>query len=71
MHNTLSDITIDDLKEIIEETVEKKFYEILNDDDLGLKLKETVKQRLRYQEEMILQGSKGRNFDEVLNEIGI
>jgi hypothetical protein len=43
----LSRMTAEDLKEIVEEAVEKKLYEFAQDPDKGLRLKPEVRKRLR------------------------
>jgi len=43
----VTDLSIDELKQLIREAVEEKFREILFDPDNGLELKEEVEQRLK------------------------
>jgi hypothetical protein len=44
---SLSRLTAEDLKQIVEEAVEKKLYEIVQDPDLGLKFRPEVRKRLQ------------------------
>jgi hypothetical protein len=43
----VSDLSIEELKELIREAVEEKFREILFDPDNGLELRDEVEQRLK------------------------
>ena len=43
----VKDLTVEELKILIEETVEEKLQEILGDPDSGLELTEETKKRLR------------------------
>ena len=43
----LSRMTAEDLKAIVEEAVEKKLYEFVQDPDKGLRLRPEVRKRLR------------------------
>lgn len=43
----VTDLTIDELKELIREAVDEKFKEILFDPDSGLELRDEVEQRLK------------------------
>jgi hypothetical protein len=44
---SLSRLTAEDLKQIVEEAVEKKLFEFVQDPDKGLKLRPEVRKRLR------------------------
>jgi ABC-type glutathione transport system ATPase component len=55
----LSRMTADELKEIVEDAVERKLYEIIQDPDEGLKLKPEVRKRLRSTLEAERKGEKG------------
>ena len=43
----VTELTTDELKKLIKETVDEKFREILFDPDDGLELRDEVKQRLK------------------------
>jgi hypothetical protein len=43
----VSDLTIEELRQIIKEIIDEKFRELLFDPDEGLELKEEIEQRLR------------------------
>jgi hypothetical protein len=43
----VKDLTVDELKDLIEQTVEQKLLELLGDPDEVLELREEVKARLR------------------------
>ena len=47
MSARVAELTVDELKQIIEEAVEQKLEEMLGDPDEGLELREEIKARLR------------------------
>ncbi|MBC7228600.1 MAG: hypothetical protein H5T61_15435 [Thermoflexales bacterium] len=46
-HTTVADLTVDDLRKLIRETVIQAFYEILSDPDEGLELRDEFKLELQ------------------------
>ena len=48
MSMRVAELTVDELKQIIEEAVEQKLSEMLGDPDEGLELCEEIKVRLRH-----------------------
>ena len=44
---SLSRLTAEDLKQIVEDAVEKKLFEFVQDPDFGLKLRPEVRKRLQ------------------------
>ena len=55
----LSRMTAEDLKQIVEEAIEKKLYEIVQDPDAGLRLRPEVRRRLRNTLRAERRGAKG------------
>ena len=55
----LSRMTAEDLKQIVEEAVERKLYEFVQDPDTGLKLRPEVRRRLRNTLRAERKGAKG------------
>ena len=67
----LSRMTAEDLKEIVEEAVERKLYEIIQDPDKGLKLKPGVRQRLRNTLKAERTGERGISAANVAKRLGL
>jgi len=53
----LSRMTAEELKEIVEDAVERKLYEIIEDPDKGLNLKPQVRKRLKSTLNRLLKNS--------------
>ena len=71
MDSLVSNLTIEEFKDLIETSVEKKIAEFFQDADFGLDLKESIKKRLLEQRQDIQKGDYGRDLNEVLQEMGI
>ena len=67
----LSRMTAEDLKEIVEEAVEKKFYEFVQDPDKGLRLKPEVRKRLRRTLAAERKGKRGLPASQVAKKLGL
>jgi hypothetical protein len=68
---TLSRMTAKELKEIVEDAVERKLYEIIQDSDKGLKLKPQVRERLRTTLKAERRGEKGISAAQVAKKFGL
>ena len=55
MSTTVAELTVDELKEIVQEAVEQKLTEMLGDPDEGLELREEITVRLRRSLEPVLE----------------
>lgn len=66
----VKELTVEQLKKLIEETVEEKFEEMLGDPDEGLELTEETKKRLR---ESLSQMKRGEVIpvEQVAKELGL
>jgi len=62
-------MTKEELRGMIEETVEHKLLEILGDPDEGLK--EAVRDRLLRQREALRAGEQGQPFSDVVRQLGL
>ncbi|GIW54441.1 MAG: hypothetical protein KatS3mg082_0845 [Nitrospiraceae bacterium] len=71
MAATLSRMTKDELKELIEATVERKLRDLLGDPDEGLVLKKAIRERLRRQKRAVAAGQRGESFAEVARRLGL
>ncbi|RME59184.1 MAG: hypothetical protein D6790_10970 [Caldilineae bacterium] len=65
----LSELTTEELQELIESIVERKLLDLLGDPDEGLLLSDAVKQRLMRQREEVQSGERGRPLEAILNEL--
>jgi hypothetical protein len=68
---TVSRMTAEELKEIVEEAVERKLYEIVIDPDKGLRLKPAVRKRLRETLKTQRKGEKGIPARQVASRLGL
>lgn len=72
---TIKDLTIDDLKSLIQDTVkatiEQTLDEYLEDSDFKQALKPEVKQRLIESQQKTETGEKGISLTEVINQLKI
>jgi hypothetical protein len=73
--NTIVQMTQDEFKEmlesVVEETVERKLIEILGDPDEGLEIQSEVRKRLLRQRQEVMDGERGRPFEDVVRELGL
>jgi hypothetical protein len=67
----VKELTVEQLKALIEETVEEKLQEILGDPDEGLELREEVIQKLKTSLSAMKRGEKGIPIGQVAKEIGL
>ena len=70
MENTVSQMSVSELRELISEVVEEKFAKYA-DADYGLELREDFVERLHRQSEAVRRGERGIGLDELLTNLGI
>ena len=70
MAKTVAQMTTDELRILLEELIERKLMEMLRDPDAGLELRPEFEQRLRKLDQRVRTGDRGRDFDEVMGELG-
>jgi len=68
---TVAEMTQEELREMIETTVEEKLLELLVDPDEGLVLQETIRERLLQQKQAVANGERGEAFDDVIRRLGL
>lgn len=68
---TVAEMTVDELRSLIENIIEDKLAELVRDPDHGLELREEFKQRLRRTLEAEKQGVPGIPAEEVAKEFGV
>ena len=71
MQTLVSELTVDELSRIIEKAVEKKLMAILEDKDAGLKIKDSVRQRLLSQSINTKKENYGHSLEEVVQQLGL
>ncbi|MCC7355673.1 MAG: hypothetical protein IT330_18180 [Anaerolineae bacterium] len=71
MNNTVAQMTKEELREMIEESLEQKLLEILGDPDEGLELRKSVRERLLRQKEAVAKGERGELLEDVVKRLGL
>jgi len=71
MSARVAELTVDELKQVIEATVEQKLLEMLGDPDEGLELREEIKTRLLRTLQAEQTGARGIPAQEVASELGL
>lgn len=65
----VADLTINELEQIIENAVERTFFQLFNE-GRDTNTKPEILNRLRQQKSSVNNGNFGRSFDAVVNELG-
>lgn len=68
---TITQMTKEELKELIESIVEQKILELIGDPDEGLFIKEDLVRRLKRQREQVAKGTRGKPLEDVIKELGL
>ncbi len=68
---TVAQMTKDELREMIETTVEQKLLELLGDPDEGLPVRKAVRDRLLRQKQAVAGGERGEQFEDVVRRLGL
>ncbi len=68
---TLARMTADELREVVEDAVERKLKELLNDPDKGRALRSAIQRRLRRSLLASRQGERGIPASQVARKHGI
>jgi hypothetical protein len=69
MANTVAQMSKQELKEWIDSAVEEMLLELLGDQDEGLELAQSVRERLLRQKEAVAAGQRGEVFDNVVRRL--
>jgi len=67
----VKELTVEQFKDLVQEAIEEKLEEIIGDPDLGLELREEIKERLRSSLAARQRGEKGIPMDEVARRAGL
>jgi hypothetical protein len=68
---TVAQMSKDELKELIETSVEQKLLELLGDPDEGLEIRKSVRDRLLRQKKAVAAGERGEPFEDVVRRLGL
>ena len=71
MSARVAELTVDELKQIVQEAMEQKLSEMLGDPDEGLELREEIKARLRRSLEAERRGARGIPAQEVAAQLDL
>jgi hypothetical protein len=66
MGTKVAEMTKEDLREMIEKTVEEKLLELLGDPDEGLPIRKAVRDRLLRQKRAVAAGERGEPFQKAV-----
>lgn len=67
----VNELTMEQLKALVEEMIEAKLEEYLGDPDEGLELREEVKARLMDSLAAVERGEKGIPLEQVVKKLGL
>ncbi len=71
MSSTVAEMSRDELREIIESSIERKLNEFFSDPDAGLETNEYLRKQLLRQEEDFEQGQRGKAFTDVIAHLDL
>jgi hypothetical protein len=69
MNTTVARMSKNELKKMIEITIEQKLLELLGDPDEGLEMKKSMKARLLRQIKSVKKGERGESIDTTLRRL--
>ncbi len=67
----VKELSVEQLRVLIQEAIEEKLEEMLGDPDQGLKLREDVRDRLKHSLAAMEHGEEGIPVSKVAKEIGL
>jgi len=71
MATTVAQMSKEELREMIEASIEQKLLEILGDPDEGLEIRKSVRDRLLRQKKAVAAGERGESFEGVVQRLGL
>lgn len=71
MADTVAQMTIEDFREMIEASIERKLLDMLGDPDEGLEIRMAVRDRLLRQKKAVAAGERGQPFEDVVRRLGL
>jgi len=69
MATKVAQMTKDELREIIEATIERKLIELLGDPDQGLSIRKLARDRLSRQKQAVAAGERGEPFKDAVRRL--
>lgn len=66
MASRVTELTTDELREIIESSIERKLTEMFGDPETGLEIHDSLRQQLVRQEEDFQNGKRGKPLEDVI-----
>ena len=69
--DTVAQMSIAEFREMIEVIIEQKLLEMFGDPDEGLKIRETVRNRLLAQREAVATGERGESLEDVVQQLDL
>lgn len=72
-HRTVrvADMTTEELRKMIESSVERKLVQMFKDSDAGLELQPEIAESLLRQEKEFAEGKRGKPFEEIVARLGL
>jgi hypothetical protein len=70
MNTKVSQMTIDELREVIGDVVEEKLRTLFADED-GLELTDELKERFIRQKKEVEDGERGEAFEDIVSRLGL
>ena len=64
-------MTAEELRELIEATIEQKLNELLGDPDEGLSMRQSLRHRLLAQKKSVSSGERGHRFEDVARRLDL
>ena len=71
MADTIAQMTKEEFREMLDDLIEQKLMEILGDPDEGLKIRESVRERLIRQRDEVAAGERGQSLEVVARELEV
>ena len=68
---TITQMTREELKDLIESIVEQKMLELIGDPEEELSIREDLLKRLKRQKQDVASGKRGRSLEDVVKELGL
>lgn len=69
MASKIAELTTDELRELIESSIERKLTEMFGDSDAGLEIHDSLRQQLARQEEDFQNGKRGKPLEDVIKRL--
>jgi hypothetical protein len=69
MSSKVAELTTEELKEIIESSIERKLTEMFGDPDAGLEIQDSLRLQLARQAEDFQHGKRGKPLEDVIKRL--